>query len=45
MMRVAKYERIWKEGDLMQLYPHQIQVLKDTADKNRVAYFLDMGLG
>lgn len=34
-----------KEGDLMQLYPHQTQVLKDSEDKNRVAFFLDMGLG
>lgn len=29
----------------MKLYPHQEQVLKATEDKNRVAYYLDMGLG
>ena len=27
------------------LLPHQIDVLKQTEDKNRVAYYLDMGLG
>lgn len=30
---------------LIKLYPHQEQVLKDTENKNRVAYYLDMGLG
>ena len=29
----------------MKLYPHQEQCLNDTADKTRVAYYLDMGLG
>lgn len=29
----------------MKLYPHQVDVLKQTKDKNRVAYYLDMGLG
>lgn len=27
------------------LYPHQKDVLEQTQDKNRVAYYLDMGLG
>lgn len=29
----------------IQLYPHQVEVLNQTSDKNRVAYYLDMGLG
>lgn len=29
----------------MQLYPHQINALKQTENFNRVAYYLDMGLG
>jgi superfamily II DNA or RNA helicase len=29
----------------MQLYEHQKQALKQTKDFNRVAYYLDMGLG
>lgn len=29
----------------MQLYPFQQQVLDDTKDMNRVAYYYDMGLG
>lgn len=29
----------------MNLYPHQIDVLKATESNNRVAYYLDMGLG
>ncbi len=29
----------------MQLYPHQGQALEQTKDFNRVAYYLDMGLG
>lgn len=29
----------------MQLMPHQVKVLDDTEDFNRVAYYLDMGLG
>ena len=29
----------------MELYQHQIDVLKKTKDKNKVAYYLDMGLG
>ncbi len=29
----------------MELYPHQLQVLEQTKDLNRVAYYLDMGLG
>ena len=29
----------------MKLFPHQQEVLKQTEDKNRVAYYLDMGLG
>lgn len=30
---------------MIELYPHQQQALADTADKNRVAYYHDMGLG
>ena len=29
----------------MNLYEHQIKALENTKDKNRVAYFHDMGLG
>lgn len=29
----------------MNLFPHQIRCLKQTEDQNRVAYYLDMGLG
>ena len=29
----------------MELYSHQTEALKVTADKNRVAYYHDMGLG
>ena len=29
----------------MNLYPHQIKALESTAKFNRVAYYLDMGLG
>jgi SNF2 family DNA or RNA helicase len=29
----------------MKLFPHQQQALKQTSDLNRVAYYLDMGLG
>lgn len=29
----------------MQLYPHQERALTDTYEQNRVAYYLDMGLG
>jgi SNF2 family DNA or RNA helicase len=29
----------------LQLYPHQQKALDDTSDQNRVAYYLDMGLG
>ena len=29
----------------MTLYPFQQKILNETADKNRVAYFLEMGLG
>lgn len=29
----------------MNLYPHQIEVLKNSESQNRVGYFLDMGLG
>ena len=29
----------------MKLFPHQFEVLDMTAGRNRVAYFLDMGLG
>lgn len=29
----------------MQLFPHQQEALDRTAEKNRVAYYLDMGLG
>lgn len=32
-------------GDIIELYPHQKEVLQQTEQKNRVAYFLDMGLG
>lgn len=30
---------------MINLYPHQQQVLSDTKDKTKVAYYLDMGLG
>lgn len=30
---------------MIELYPHQREALKLTKDKNRVAYYLDMGLG
>ena len=30
---------------MIELYPHQIETLKETKDQNRVAYYLDMGLG
>lgn len=29
----------------VKLFPHQIKSLEETKDKNRVAYYLDMGLG
>ena len=29
----------------MKLFPHQIEALKATENLNRVAYYLDMGLG
>ena len=29
----------------IKLYPHQIKALEQTNDRNRVAYYLDMGLG
>ena len=29
----------------MKLYPHQVEVLKRTENLNKVAYYLDMGLG
>ena len=29
----------------MKLYPHQQEVLKQTNGLNKVAYYLDMGLG
>lgn len=29
----------------MKLFPHQVEALKQTKDLNRVAYYLDMGLG
>ena len=29
----------------MQLFPHQSKALDETKDFNRVAYYLDMGLG
>lgn len=29
----------------VQLYPHQVNALQETKDFNRVAYYLDMGLG
>lgn len=30
---------------MITLYPHQIEVLNKTQTLNKVAYFLDMGLG
>lgn len=30
---------------MIKLYSHQIEALKETAEKNRVAYYHDMGLG
>lgn len=35
---------IWKEGDEMNLYPHQIAGLKQAANFNKVAFYWDMGL-
>ncbi len=29
----------------MKLFPHQVETLEKTKNMNRVAYFLDMGLG
>jgi len=29
----------------MELYPHQIKALEETEDFNKIAYYLDMGLG
>ena len=29
----------------MKLFPHQIEALNATEDRNRVAFYLDMGLG
>ena len=29
----------------MKLFPHQVDALKATENRNRVAYYLDMGLG
>lgn len=29
----------------MKLFPHQADVLEQTKNHNRVAYYLDMGLG
>ena len=34
-----------KGGDFMRLFPHQEQVLDLVKNKNRVAFYLDMGLG
>ena len=30
---------------MLKLYPHQTKVLSETAERNKVAYYLDMGLG
>ena len=30
---------------MINLFPHQEEVLEQTKDFNRVAYYLDMGLG
>lgn len=30
---------------MIELYPHQTRALEQTVDQNRVAYYLDMGLG
>lgn len=30
---------------MIDLYPHQIESLEQTKDQNRIAYYLDMGLG
>lgn len=30
---------------IVKLFPHQVKSLEETKDKNRVAYYLDMGLG
>ena len=29
----------------MKLYPHQIEALEQSKDRNKVAYYYDMGLG
>jgi len=30
---------------MMELFEHQVKALDDTEGKNKVAYYLDMGLG
>ena len=30
---------------MLKLYPHQQKVLAETQEQNKVAYYLDMGLG
>jgi hypothetical protein len=34
-----------KWGDYLKLYPFQKEALDATKDKNKVAYYMDMGLG
>ena len=34
-----------KDGDIMKLFKHQQEALEQTKNLNRVAYYLDMGLG
>lgn len=36
---------VWKEGDCMNLFPHQQQAMDRTRTFNNVAFFHDMGLG
>ena len=36
---------IWKEGDYMKLFPHQIEALESVKCHQNVAFYLDMGLG
>ena len=36
---------VQRGGRVISLYPHQQQALDETAGLNKVAYYLDMGLG
>ena len=45
MGTVLRFSRRESESLGITLYPHQQQALKQTVEKTRVAYYLDMGLG